>query len=88
MPNITKIELTQINAALASENAALRARVSQLENDVMNVTSVASAINTSSTGAQSATDEAWRAFIAAKKAKMELAKAAALQSGRCVRVQS
>lgn len=37
MPNITKIELTQVNTRLAAENAELRARVSQLEADLARV---------------------------------------------------
>ena len=42
---MTKIELTQINATLAADNAALRARVSQLEADLLRVTEVASTLN-------------------------------------------
>jgi hypothetical protein len=43
---MTKIELTQDNNRLATENADLRARVHQLEGDLLRVTDVASAINT------------------------------------------
>lgn len=45
MSTVTKLALTQINTRLTNENAELRARVSQLQSDLVNVTSVASAIN-------------------------------------------
>ena len=80
---ITKFELTQANSRLAVENASLRARVSQLENDIVNVTSVASAINTKRTPA---VDKAWADYITAKRAKMARAREAAMTSGTCVKV--
>lgn len=42
---ITKLELQQINARLADENTALRAKVATLEGDIARITSVASAVN-------------------------------------------
>ena len=43
---MTKLELQQKNTQLATENAALRMRVAQLEGDIERITSVASAMNT------------------------------------------
>ena len=54
MARITKIELQQINARLAAENAALRAELSQLRNDI--VTRRAEPQPTSNTGRRAELD--------------------------------
>ena len=59
MARITKIELQQINARLAAENAALRAELSQLRNDI--VTQRAEPQPTGNTG-RGAKLEALKAF--------------------------
>lgn len=69
----TKIELAQINARLASENAVLRTQVSQLQADFMRVTAVASELNKVQRGEP-------------RTVAMRTAREEAMRTGRCIKV--
>jgi hypothetical protein len=75
MSTLTKLELTQHNTRLATENAALRAQVLQLQTDFQRVTSVASAVNTMRT-------PQWQLD---RKEAMDAARQLALVSRTCVK---
>lgn len=72
----TKLELTQINARLATENAALRMRIAELEGDIERITSVASAVNTMHTAPRAMSQPQWqieRALAMAAAREMAMA---------------
>ena len=69
-------------AALQSRTENLLSRICELEGQLLNVTEVASAVNSSRRGA----DPAWLAQIAQRKAVMEAARAQAMKSGHMTKV--
>ncbi len=85
MTAITKLALQQANTALAQDNTDLRALVAKLEGDIERITSVASAVNQ-----MPAPKAARPAYVppewqVERAAAMAAARAAAMQSGRCVK---
>lgn len=64
-------------AALQSRTEDLLSRICELEGQLLNVTEVASAVNSSRRGA----DPAWAARIKARRELMEDARQAAMESG-------
>ena len=67
------------NALLIAENTALRMECNTLREQLTNVTSVASAINTMQ-------QPAWRVAADARRAQMDAARDAAMQLGRMTKV--
>ena len=67
-------------AALQSRTENLLSRICELEGQLLNVTEVASAVNSSRRGA----DPAWPARVAQRKAVMEAARAQAMKSNHMV----
>jgi cell division protein FtsB len=67
-------------AALQSRTEDLLSRICELEGQLLNVTEVASAVNSSRRGA----DPAWAARVAQRKAVMEAARAQAMNSNHMV----
>jgi hypothetical protein len=92
MATITKLALTQINATLAADNAALRAQVASLtldleiaRADIVAIAEVASALNTmSSSTIDTSTGAGQTAFFAAKRAEKRAAATPTAESDRVV----
>ena len=86
MTVVTKLALTQINTRLAADNEQLRARVSQLEADVLRITECASALNAPrTTTVRDASWAEWNACVAARKQAMNAARDEALRTKRTTR---
>ena len=85
MTVVTKLALTQVNTRLAADNEQLRARVSQLEADIVRITECASAVNAPRTTVRDASWEEWNACVAARKQAMNAARDEALRTKRTTR---